>query len=361
MAAVDYNYPFSLHSDGTGVDQPARDAANAAQLTANQALAASQALSHVYATTAAAQADAALPNGSFYTVSNTTTKQLDLYSKTDSTTSVYQFSLAQATQTNINTAALATINEVVSPLTFTATPPAGTDPYTEVFTTISLPDTRWTKTIVSGALQIAQSQIAVLCYGIQHKTTALSANMVIEAEFAASALSSSTAFGISLNDTTTFDASHGRQIQVRANGATQAVWGSGAGLTTGITITGMPALPYAVGDVVILRLVTSSDPTTGTLYVIINGEVLGTGSVTGLPAGTQYVGALVTQVGPATQATAKINRFQTHPVALDQIRWRSININGTGTDKGTEANPFLTAQSATRDFSDHPAAVPSGR
>jgi hypothetical protein len=384
MADLGYNYPFSLHSDGdgAGVDQPARDAANAAQttasaaqvaanaaqasantaqsaagtaqLTANQALVASQALSHIYATTAAAQADAALPNGSFYTVSNTTTKQLDLYSKTDSASSVFQFSLAQATQTNLNTAALATIAETVSPLTISVTPPASTDLYTEVFTTITNPDTRWTKSIVSGALRVAQIQAAVLCYGIQHKTQTLAANMVIEAEFVASALTTNTGFGISLNDTTTFDGSHGRQIELRQNGAAQAVWGSGSGITTGITIGAMPSLPYAVGDIVILRLVVGPDPTVGTLYVIINGETLGIGSITGMPTGTQFLGALVTQIGPTTQATADIRRFQTHPLASDQTRWRNININGTGSDKGTEANPFLTINSAVRDFSDYP-------
>jgi hypothetical protein len=384
MADLGYNFPFSLHSDssGTGVDQPARDAANAAQttatgaqvtanaaqaaantaqsaagtaqLTANQALVASQALTHIYASTTAAQADATLPNGSFYTVSNTTTKQLDLYSKTDSTASVFQFSLAQATQTNLNTTALAAINETVTPLVFATTPPASTDLYTEVFTTISNPSTRWTLSIVSGALQIAQIQAAVLCYGIQHRSVILAPSMVIEAEFVASAVSTNSGYGLSFNDTTTFDASHGRQLQIRQNGGVQPVWGSGAGSTTGISMTSVGLLPYAVGDVVILRLVVNSDPTTGTFYIIINGEVLGVSSVTGLPTGTQFIGALITQVGPITQATAQITRFQTHFLASDQTRWRSINVNGTGSDKGTEANPFLTINSAVRDFSDHP-------
>lgn len=382
--SVDYNYPFSFHSDGngTGVDQPARDAANAAQttatgaqttanaaqaaantaqsaagaaqLTANQALVASQALTHIYATTAAAQADAALPNGSFYTVSNTTTKQLDLYTKTDATASVYQFSLAQATQTNLNTTALAAINETVTPLTFATTPPAGTDPYTEVFTTITLPNTRWTLSIVAGALRVAQIQAAQLCYGIQHKSLTLAANMVIEAEFVASALTSFTGFGISLNDTTTFDTSHGKQLQLRQNGGIQAVWGSGSGSGTGIVMTGSTSVVFAVNDIIILRLVVSADPTAGTFYVIVNGETLSVSSVTGLPTGTQYLGALVTQTGPTTSGTADIRRFQTHPIATDQTRWRTINISGTGSDKGTEANPFLTIASAVRDFSDYP-------
>lgn len=373
MTVSDYNYPFSARTEENveplilealqdsdvmaavgNVQQNWRNSGNESLIAATRANSIVSGSGAVLKPdVASGQADASIPVGGYFSVYNTATLKVDIYQK-GASAATFVYTQSTDAQTSLNTSALATINEAVTLLPITVTPPAGTDPYQEVWTTITNPDTRWTKSIVSGALQVAQIYTGVVVYGIQHKTSVLTANLVIEAEFVASALSVNTGYGLSFNDTTTLDGSHGRQLQFRQNGVVLAVWGLGAGTTTGITVTGIPVIPYNVGDVVIMRLVVGADPTAGTLYIIINGEVLAIGAVTGLPTGTQYLGAWLTQFGPATQATARINRFQTHPLATDQTRWRTINVNGTGTDKGTEANPFLTIQSAVRDFSDHP-------
>src|SRR3954447_24179898 len=64
-----------------------------------------------YQTTAAAQADASLANGSVYQVPNTSTGQVDLYAKVSSSSSTFLMSLPGALQVNANTAAINTINE----------------------------------------------------------------------------------------------------------------------------------------------------------------------------------------------------------------------------------------------------------
>jgi hypothetical protein len=330
--------------------------AGQALTTANQALVLAQAEGNVYPTTAAAQADANFPAGGYYYVPNPTTGGLDLWRKVDANSSTFQLSLPGVATVQANAAAVATLSEQVSALAFTVHPPGPTDPYGEVFTTITSPDTRWTVTITGGALTIAQNQAAILGRGLQHLTTTLVAGLVIEAEFAASALTLNTGFYLTFNSSTVFDPTHGRLIGVRANGAVQALWGDATTATgTGITLTNLPSVPFVAGDILVLRLVVAqNDPTAGTLYFLRGGETVGSVPVTGLPTGAQFVGAFVRQIGPATQATAAIRRFQSHPVARDQIRWRSINIAGVGTDVGTESNPFLSLQSAVRDFSDHP-------
>jgi hypothetical protein len=373
MTVSDYNYPFSARTEENveplilqalqdsdvmaavgAVQQNWRNSGNESLIAATRANSIVSGTGAVLKPdVASGQADASIPVGGYFSVYNNVTLKVDIYQKGASTATLVYTQSTDA-QTSLNTNALATINEVVTQLPITVTPPAATDPYQEVWTTITNPEIRWTKSIVSGALQVLQNYLGVICYGIQHKTSVLTANLVIEAEFGASGVSVNTGYCLSFNDTTTFDASHGRLLQLRQTGAMLAVWGTGAGTTTGITVTGVPSLPYNAGDIVIMRLVVGADPTAGTLYIVINGEVLGIGSVTGLPTGTQYLGASLTQNGAVGQSTAQIRRFQTHPLATDQTRWRTININGTGTDKGTEANPFLTIQSAVRDFSDHP-------
>src|SRR4051812_11254478 len=266
---VDFFPPGVPPAGGAATDQTARDAAAAANATAQAA------------NTAAQQASTAVAG--------------------------------LTPRVGANETALAVIAETPSALAFATTPPAAGDPYAEVNSTISNLSTRITTSILAGALQLAQIYASALGYGVQHKTTALAPNTVYEAEFGASALSVQTGYFIAINPTTTFDATHGRMIGVRSNGAWITYFGDAATSTaTGVTIAGSSAMPYAVGDVVILRLVTGDDPTTATLYGFVNGELLSSATVTGIPAG--LAGAMVRQFGPATQGTATIRRFRTHPV-----------------------------------------------
>jgi hypothetical protein len=269
MTVSDYNYPFSARTEENveplilqalqdsdvmaavgAVQQNWRNSGNESLIAATRANSIVSGTGAVLKPdVASGQADASIPVGGYFSVYNNVTLKVDIYQKGASTATLVYTQSTDA-QTSLNTNALATINEVVTQLPITVTPPAATDPYQEVWTTITNPEIRWTKSIVSGALQVLQNYLGVICYGIQHKTSVLTANLVIEAEFGASGVSVNTGYCLSFNDTTTFDASHGRLLQLRQTGAMLAVWGTGAGTTTGITVTGVPSLPYNAGDIV---------------------------------------------------------------------------------------------------------------
>jgi hypothetical protein len=345
--ATDYNYPFSFHSDGgTGIDQPARDAAAVAQSTANQALTAAQALSKTYPDTATAQADAALIAGSYYTIPNLTSGALDLYRKDSSSASTFQFSLAQQAQVNANALDLNKIKETEFTTAFTTEPPVSTDPWVDIWTSITNPAVRWTTSIANGGLQMVQTFSGTLFRGALRKDAIVAPGMWIYGEVKIVASDIQTGVAVLIAPTATsggvLTATNGMGIVIRQNGSVVALNGDALTAITGVIPGGSTCPPYKDGDVVGVGLLYDrTDPTKGNWVILFNGVLINVVAVSLLPT-TGYLGIVVRNASVLTMTTVLTKVVWRATVVKDRYSYASSSAAAGG--DGTAGKPFQTIQ-----------------
>lgn len=185
----------------------------------------------------------------------------------------------------------------------------------------------------------------------------LRAGLVIRATYRATAATSMASAGMAIGFSpaaptgggavTALDAAFA-SLCWRANGSVVAYQRDGATTAADVTIAGTSSMPFTVGQSAEMLLAIDDTGTGGALTFLFDGELVGRGTVTGLPANA-YV-----WIGPRISGSSDIVFLGTaewRDASADTVKRIHLDPNNAGAAIGTERNPFTTLRQAIADAS----------
>ncbi|HRE61807.1 MAG TPA: hypothetical protein PL096_11930 [Micropepsaceae bacterium] len=134
----------------------------------------------------------------------------------------------------------------------------------------------------------------------------------------------------------------------RGNGAVVAYQRDGATVAGSVVISGLPGAPFAIGQRAELVLAIDDTGTGGAITLLLDGDLVGRGTVTGLAANA-YV-----WIGPRISGSSDIVWLGTsewRDVSADTIKRIHLDPNNAGAAIGTERNPYTSLRDAIADAS----------
>ncbi len=134
----------------------------------------------------------------------------------------------------------------------------------------------------------------------------------------------------------------------RGNGAVVAYQRDGTTVASGIAISGTSSMPFAIGQVAEMVLAVDDTGTGGALTFLLDGEMVGRGTVTGLAANAHV------WIGPRISGSSDIVWLGTsewRDASADTVKRIHLDPNNAGAAIGTERNPYVTLRDAIADVS----------
>lgn len=134
----------------------------------------------------------------------------------------------------------------------------------------------------------------------------------------------------------------------RGNGTVAAYGRDASTIASGINISGFSLTPFALGQIAELVLAIDDTGTGGAITLLLDGELVGRGTVTGFPA------SAFVWIGPRISGSSDIAYLGTaewRDASADTVKRIHLDPNNSGAAIGTERNPYTTLRDAIADAS----------